>query len=1154
MAQLTPVINSFNAGEISPLLEGRFDLQKYSSACRTLENFLIQPYGGVTRRPGTKFIAATKYADKVARLLPFEFSTEQAYHLEFGDEYIRFYKDRAQILKSSPAAWLTLTDYEIGDFVTESGTSYYCIEAHTSGTFSTDLAADKWVAQEIYEIPSPYLETDLASIQFVQSADVMFLVHPDYPPKKLSRLDHDDWTLTDFPFQNGPFMDENVSAVTITPSYPAWATTTDYAVNNHVVESSKVYICVTAHTSGVFATDLSAGKWRQVFQYTGNNMTLTASAATFDAGHVNSLMRIRHLRSDAAKEGSLAASAGAESNPFPVSGGWRFTTRGTWTATLELQRSFDNGVTWLTYQVYTSAADFNTNTTGEEVNANVLFKVKRITAGTNAIPWMFNIENTYYDGVVKITAVASTTSATAEVQTPVGELTATDLWSEGAWSEYRGWPACIAFFEQRLFFAATETQPQTVWSSKSAVFTDFKPGTLDDDALSYTIGADRVNEIRWMQPQSQLLLGTIAGEWKLGGSDIGEPVTPTNVSIRRQSTYGSANIQAALVNDVVLFLQRQGRKVREMTIDPQSVQDKYVAPDMTILAEHITGADGVVAIAYQQQPDSILWCVRADGQMASMTYERDQDVVGWSRHITDGYFESISIIPGEDEDEIAVVVKRDIDGSTVRYIEIFAPYDFGSDQADAFFVDSGLSFDGGDAVEVTNATQATEIVITAVAHGFLDGQQVKIVNVEGMTELNGKVYTVSDKTADTFKIKDSTGTSYISALSDLSKLDTLGFWKMNDDAASADVVDTFAGNDGTANVDTETISVAGKINTALEFSGSEAVEIGAVSSLQVDDRSTTWSVWLKFDSPAGGFYFGNADSTPAGWEINIAPQTAFFKNHADNKTIFATASDLCPGGTWNHIAIIRNGLNSKIYVNGQSKSLLFNTDELSDVMAGGADQSVTLNFRSTDTSFFSSTVDALMMFDRALTAEEVATIYNSGNGTEVFGFNAYTGGGTAQRVENTFTNLAHLEGETCQVLADGGVHPQVEVESGTAKLTFFANKVHIGLPYQSNLIPTRLVFGGNDGSTAARRKRIHEVFVRFHRSLNGKMGRDADHLDPIIFGQFSDLMGQPPELFTGDKWVQFNGDIASDSNMLIRADTPTPITVLALMLKIAMIE
>jgi len=1112
---ITPVINAFNAGEFSPLLEGRADIQKYGSACRLLENFIIQPYGGATRRPGLKYVVETKDSSKTARLISFEFNQIQAYHLEFGDAYIRFIKDGVQIEKTGAP----------------------------------------------YEIVTPYLEADLPGLKFVQSADVMFIVHPGHAPRKLSRLAHDDWKLELFDFKNGPFLDENITDVTLTASYPAWVTATAYKIGNHVTVTGVTYISLTDHTSGA-GNPTPPGNttdWRRVYQFTGNNMILTASANTFVSAHVGSLWQIRHLRTDAAKSGSLAASAGVESEIFPVFGSWRFTTRGTWTATIEIQRSFDNGATWITYQVYTSAADFNTNTTGEEIERNVLYKIKRIDAGSNAVAWMFNIESTYYEGTVKITTVTSATAAIATVQNPVGSLNATKLWSEGAWSEHRGYPAVVAFFEQRLMFAATENNPQTVWGSKSGDFANFQPGTLDDDAINYTIGADRVNVIRWMQPQTQLLIGTIAGEWKMGGSDIGEPITPTNVSIRRQSTYGSKDVAAQLVNDVVLFLQRQGRKVREMTLDPASVQDKYVAPDMTILAEHITESS-VKEIAYQQQPDSILWCVREDGALIGMTYERDQDVIGWHRHSTDGKVESISIIPGADEDEIAVIVQRLIDGNVVRYIEIFAPRNWGADQADCFFVDSGLTFNGGGSKAITGATSAAEIVITAIGHGFSDGDQVRIDGVVGMTELNGKVYTVSDKTADTFKIKDSAGTAYISALGDLSKLDCISFWKMNDDAANTDVVDDFGSNDGTASANTDTMAAAGKINGALVFNGvDDEINFGDADSLQVKDRPTSWSFWVKDlggDISSGRFILNATGGNNHGWQLIVRFSSIAWYNMRSFSFFWHrfTLQEWVELTGWKHICVIRNGLDSKIYLDGVELSLTPSSFPDVDLTTtwGGSDEDVITT--SDGGTLSRGPVDALMMFNRALTADEVAAIYNAGAGTETFGFADYISGGTAQRVENTFTNLAHLEGKTCAVLADGGTHPDVVVENGEAVLDFFANKVHIGLPYQSNLQPTKVVMQVQGGTSMARRKRIHEIVLKFYRTLNGFIGRDEDNLDPIIFSKFTDPMGFPPALYTGDMRMPFNGDITNDADIYVRQAAPLPMTVLALALKMEVTE
>ncbi len=255
---VTTTINAFNAGELSPLLEGRTDISKYYSGCRTLENFLVLSYGGVTKRPGSEYIASAKAADEAVRLIPFEFSTTQAYILEFGDEYIRFYRNGGQILDGG-------SPYEI------------------SSPYDTDAG------------------TDLFEIQFVQSADTMYLVHPDYAVRELTRTDHTAWTLTATTFQRGPFLPENDTAVTLTPSAATGA------------------------------------------------ITLTASSATFNANHVGSLWQVTHTAVAVNESGSFSNN-GSEQNSASVTvqlgRKFDFTTHGTWAGDLSLQKSFDSGSTW----------------------------------------------------------------------------------------------------------------------------------------------------------------------------------------------------------------------------------------------------------------------------------------------------------------------------------------------------------------------------------------------------------------------------------------------------------------------------------------------------------------------------------------------------------------------------------------------------------------------------------------------------------------------------------------------------------------------------------------------------------------------------------------------------------------------------------------
>jgi len=262
------------------------------------------------------------------------------------------------------------------------------------------------------------------------------------------------------------------------------------------------------------------------------------------------------------------------------------------------------------------------------------------------------------------------------------------------------YPSVVSFFEQRLVFGNTNNNPQTLWFSKNADHLNFTVGTNSDDALIYTIASNTVDSIRWLSATRVLTVGTSGGEYVVTASNDG-PVTPTTTLIRKYSNYGSAQVPPVQVADVTLFLQRGGRKLREFKYAGDVDASGYQAPDMTILAEHITDG-GIEALAFQQEPDSIVWCVRADGTLLGLTYRREEQVVAWHKHVLGGVFstgqavvESIATLPTDSgEDELYMIVKRTINSATKRYVEKLKTFDFGSVTTGAFFVDSGLSYSG----------------------------------------------------------------------------------------------------------------------------------------------------------------------------------------------------------------------------------------------------------------------------------------------------------------------------------------------------------------------------------------------------------------------------------------------------------------------------
>lgn len=629
-----PVINSFNAGELSPYVYARNDLSKYNLGCLTLENFSVLPYGGVVRRPAIQFVAETKQDDKV-RLISFEFSTADSYVLELGDQYVRFFKDGAPVLSGGSP----------------------------------------------YEIASPWSASDVYGLKFVQSADVMWFCHPDYPVYKLTRISDTSWTLAELDPDYPALKDLNTTSTTLTPS----------------------------------AT-------------TGAGITLTASSSFFDANHVGAYFEIQHPRqSNTLITAQDVVGSGVPVQPdVPVGTANTISGRGTvkletndagssqW---LAVWRSEDGGITWQKWRLY-NLNGRNVLDEWEEEDSSALYCITT----TLTVVFKLQVEEFYVTGLVKVTGFTSATQVTADVVQDLGGTTATDIWTEGAWSEYRGYPKACAIWESRLIFAGTLNEPNTIWLSKSDEFEDFETGDLDTDGMRVTIGSGLVDDIVWLVPQRPLVIGTAGSEWVLEAESDSKPVTPSSFSLKRKTTYGSKDLQATMVNSSVLFMMRQGRKLREFTYKFEV--DDYVAPDLTILSEHITEG-GIVNAAYQQQPDNILHMIREDGTWVPMTYERDQEVVAlsrWTLNDGSGKFDSVAVISRDsNEDQVWASCTLTVDGATKRYIGFFDNREWGTDVA--------TEWNGSDFYKVFNSPAST----TLTGLDIFEGLTVDVVR-DGLVE------------------------------------------------------------------------------------------------------------------------------------------------------------------------------------------------------------------------------------------------------------------------------------------------------------------------------------------------------------------------------------------------------------------------------------
>lgn len=387
-------------------------------------------------------------------------------------------------------------------------------------------------------------------------------------------------------------------------------------------------------------------------------------------------------------------------------------------------------------------------------------------------------------GWFKITAVTHGGLVTGDVKSTLTNTNKKTNFRLGTWSDAVGWPAVVNFHEDRLFFAGATSNPQRLDASVTSEYANFAPSAADGtvsatNALSFVFNANDVNVVRWIiSDEKGLLVGTAGGEWLVRPSSSGEALTPSNITAKRSTKYGSANVQSIQFGKSVLFVQKAGRKVRELTYFFDA--DGFRATDLTLLAEHVTRG-GVVEMADQAEPQPVLWCVREDGYLAALTYERDVDSfkVGWHRHLLGGssdaagspaIVESVAVIPSSDgtRDETWLLVQRYVDGAVVRHIEYMMPiFDDSIEQKDAFFVDSGLTYDNPKTI--TGITRANPAVVTCNTHGFDNGDKVLLSDILGLlntatgddadttSPLNGMSVLVKNKTANTFEITDLDG-------------------------------------------------------------------------------------------------------------------------------------------------------------------------------------------------------------------------------------------------------------------------------------------------------------------------------------------------------------------------------------------------------------
>lgn len=600
MSQVRTFQRSFAGGEVTPELFGRIDDAKFQAGLALCRNFITKPHGPAENRAGFAFVREVKDSTKAVKLIPFTFSTTQTMVLEFGDQYVRFHTQGATLLAGTPAAYNGATAYVPGGLVSSGGTNYYCI-ANTTGNAPPNATYWYPLPSAAYEIPTPYLEADLFDLHYVQSADVLTVVHPNYAPRELRRLGATNWTLAPITF----------SAPISAPSG------------------------VTVVASG----------------HTADKYTYTYVVTALDA--------------DGTGESVASSEVSDAGNLFET-----------------------GGIVTVSWSAVTGASRYN---------------IYKLSGG------LFGY-------------IGQTTNLSIVDDNIAGDLSKTPPLYETVFNSADNYPAAVSYYEQRRSFAGTTTKPQNVWMTKSGTESNmsYSLPVRDDDRISFRVAAREANTIRHIVPMGQLLLLTSSAEWRVT-SQNSDAITPTTINVVPQSYVGASNVQPQIVNNTAIYCAARGGHVRELAYNWQA--SGFLTGDLSLRAPHLFDGLDIVDMTYAKSPIPLVWFVSSSGKLIGLTYVPEQQVGAWHQHDTDGTFESCAVVAEGQEDVLYVVVQRTINGNSVRYVERMATRAI-SDQADAFFVDCGATYDGVPADQITGLTWLEGETVSILADGAVHPQRV----------------------------------------------------------------------------------------------------------------------------------------------------------------------------------------------------------------------------------------------------------------------------------------------------------------------------------------------------------------------------------------------------------------------------------------------
>lgn len=620
MSQRT-LARSFSSGEITPELFGRLDLAKFQSGLATCRNFLVLPHGPVTNRPGTEFVHEVKNSAQRTRLISFAYSADQTMAIELGAGYFRFHTQAGVLLSGGSP----------------------------------------------YEVANTYAEADLFDIHYVQSADVLTLVHPNYPVQELRRLGATNWQLTAPTFQ----APTNVPTAVVATATSTTAGTTTQTVQ--VLAADKV-------TTSAATTSGSSNSTSGATTTSGTDSSTTNTTYTEPAGTTTTTTTTTTTSTATAPENQYVVTAINSAN---------------------LEETIASAPCAPVANDLTLAGHFNTITwTAPATGTIIRYNVYKLA-----------------NGLYGYIGQCSGTTFVDDNITP--DISATPPMNDTGFNDAPGnYPAAVSYFEQRRWFGGTNNKPQNVWGTKSGTESNmsYSIPTRDDNRIAFRIAAREASAIRHIVPVTSMVLLTPSCEYRMNPQ--GDIITPSSINPKPQSSIGCNNVMPVLVGNSILFAQARGGRIREMAYSWQA--GGYLTNDISIMAPHLFDYRNIVDMAFCRAPYPILWTVSSSGQLLGMTYVAEQQIAAWHRHdTTNGSFESVCSVTETPagqvsaEDMLYVIVNRTISGVQKRFVERMHTRNFVT-PADAFFVDCGATYSGA-------------ATTTIAGLGWLEGQTVAIL-------------------------------------------------------------------------------------------------------------------------------------------------------------------------------------------------------------------------------------------------------------------------------------------------------------------------------------------------------------------------------------------------------------------------------------------